>query len=672
MIEETPIRELKGVGEKTEKLFHKLGIFTVGDLLSHFPRDYDIYETTVKVSALEEGRVQAVEGRVVSPVSLNGRKDVSVISFVLEDESGKIRSFWFRMPFLKAIIKQGQRLILRGRVKEKGGELRFEQPEIFETREAYQKKLTSIQPLYKKVTGLSNQGIQKAVLQAYENLLWREDIPESVLKSYQLWTRRQAVKGIHFPLTMEEYQESRKRFVFEEFLEFLLRVKDLKEKNQEQKNEAYCPKDDSARELEARLPYELTKGQKRVLKEMKEDLISQRSMSRLLQGDVGSGKTILSFLCMLQVIENGYQAALMVPTEVLALQHFQSIRNLFHLIETTYKVALLVGSMSRKEKKEVYEKVESGEINVVIGTQALIQEGLSYHRLGLVVMDEQHRFGVGQREIFTKKGKSPHVLVMSATPIPRTLALILYGDLDISVLDEKPSNRIPIKNCVVGTEYRKKVYQFIEQELLEGRQSYIICPMVEEGEMEDLENVVDYSRELQREMGKTIRVEALHGKMKPEQKEELMKAFARNQIQVLVSTTVIEVGIDVPNATVILIENAERFGLSQLHQLRGRVGRGEHPSYCIFMTPTKSKEIRERLEILNKSNDGFFIAKEDLRLRGPGDLFGIRQSGLIDFQVGDIFQDSEILGLAAEASKDESISAYFTKKIQKNPKRVIL
>ena len=395
------------------------------------------------------------------------------------------------------------------------------------------------------------------------------------------------------------------------------------------------------------LPYDLTDAQKKVWREIRQDMQGGHTMSRLVQGDVGSGKTIVAFLSLLLAGLNGYQGALMAPTEVLARQHYDNITGMLEQYQLPLKAELLTGSMTAKQKREAYERIASGEAAIIIGTHALIQEKVLYHDLALVVTDEQHRFGVKQREALAGKGYMPHILVMSATPIPRTLAIILYGDLDISVIDEMPKNRIPIKNCVVDTGYRETAYRFMKKQVSEGRQCYVICPMVEESESLEAENVQDYSRMLSEEMGSPINVGCLHGRMKQQEKDEIMAAFGRNEIQILVSTTVIEVGIDVPNATVMMIENAERFGLAQLHQLRGRVGRGGHQSYCIFMTASKSEETKERLDILNHSNDGFYIAGEDLRLRGPGDLFGIRQSGILDFKIADVFQDAGLLQCAS-------------------------
>ena len=395
------------------------------------------------------------------------------------------------------------------------------------------------------------------------------------------------------------------------------------------------------------LPYDLTKAQKKVLDEVEADLCGGLVMNRLIQGDVGSGKTILAFLALLTAALNGYQGAMMAPTEVLARQHYEGMCRLFEEQGIDRVPVLVTGSMTAKEKRLACEKIKNHEADIVVGTHALIQEKVRYDKLALVVTDEQHRFGVGQRESLGDKGEDPHVIVMSATPIPRTLAIIIYGDLDISVIDELPSNRLPVKNCVVGREYRKNAYSFIKKQVLEGRQAYVICPMVEESEMIEAENVLDYTKTLREELP-GVSVEYLHGKMKGKEKNRIMERFACGDIQVLVSTTVIEVGVNVPNATVMMIENAERFGLAQLHQLRGRVGRGEHQSYCIMVNCGDQEGCGERLDILNRSNDGFYIASEDLKLRGPGDIFGLRQSGDMEFKLADIFTDANILKTVSE------------------------
>lgn len=478
-----------------------------------------------------------------------------------------------------------------------------------------------------------------------------EYLPEEVKERYHLADDNFAVENIHFPENMEKLLMARKRLVFDEFLFFILAVQTLKERTETAKNEFPMTPVWTTEEVMEGLPYNLTKAQLNVWHDIERDLQSHSLMSRLVQGDVGCGKTILAFLALIMTVENGYQGALMVPTEVLAKQHYEGFQELLeNQGVTSCKPVLLTGSCTAKEKREIYEKIASGEANVIIGTHALIQEKVCYKNLALVITDEQHRFGVKQREALTTRGNPPHVLVMSATPIPRTLAIILYGDLDISIVDELPAARLPIKNCVVDTSYRKKAYVFMERQIQEGRQVYVICPMVEESEGTDGENVMDYTEKLKSIFADNITVAALHGKMKPKEKNRIMEEFAEGKIKILVSTTVVEVGVNVPNATVMMVENAERFGLAQLHQLRGRVGRGKHQSYCIFMQGNGAKETSKRLEILNKSNDGFFIAGEDLKLRGPGDLFGIRQSGLLEFKLGDIYQDADVLKSASEAA----------------------
>ncbi|MDO5295006.1 MAG: ATP-dependent DNA helicase RecG, partial [bacterium] len=437
--------------------------------------------------------------------------------------------------------------------------------------------------------------------------------------------------------------------VFDEFFEFSLAIQYMKSNRVIMKNENVMEPSPVCDDLLSKLPYQLTNAQMKVWKEIKADLQGKTMMQRLVQGDVGSGKTIVATLALCMAAKNGYQSCMMVPTEVLAKQHYEGIIEL--LEPYGIKTVLLVGSMTAKEKRIAYEQIKSHEADIVIGTHALIQDKVEYDTLGLVITDEQHRFGVKQRECLSTKGNQPHILVMSATPIPRTLAIILYGDLDLSIIDELPANRLPIKNCVVNTNYRQTAYRFIEKEVLDGRQAYVICPMVEESETIEAENVIEYTMKLKEALSPSIQVEYLHGKMKASEKNDIMERFSRNEIQVLVSTTVIEVGVNVPNSTVMMVENAERFGLAQLHQLRGRVGRGKHQSYCIFVSGSHSKETMQRLEILNKSNDGFYIAEEDLKLRGPGDLFGIRQSGMMEFKMADVFNDAKVLKDAAEAAK---------------------
>ena len=658
MIEQTSIKEIKGIGEKTQKLFEKVGVSTVGDLIRYYPRGYDVYEDAVPVSEVEEGRTQTITGTVYGRIQVSGSRSMQVTTLYVKDLTGTIKVIWFRMPFLRNTLAKAGVITLRGRVVRKRDGLVMEHPEIFYPSEKYKEKLNTLQPIYGLTAGLSNNVVSKAVKQALDGLdLTREFLPDKIRMRYGLAEYNFAIRGVHFPEDKEVFYHARERLVFDEFLAFILTLRKLKDKNEKLENEYVISKKPEVEEFIRRLPYRLTNAQRKVWEEIASDMASDTTMSRLVQGDVGSGKTIVAVLALLNTAWNGYQGAMMAPTEVLARQHYESITRLFEEYDIRIKVELLTGSMTAKEKRRAYDRIECGYAKIIIGTHALIQDRVNYDCLALVVTDEQHRFGVKQRETFAKKGRVPHVLVMSATPIPRTLAIILYGDLDISVIDELPANRLPIKNCVVDTSYRKTAYSFMRKQVAEGRQCYIICPMVEESEHLEVENVIDYASALQEEMGEEINVSYLHGKMKQTEKDDIMERFGKNEIQILVSTTVIEVGIDVPNATVMMIENSERFGLAQLHQLRGRVGRGKHQSYCIFMTGSKSKETKERLDILNKSNDGFKIASEDLRLRGPGDLFGIRQSGLMDFRLGDIYQDARILQMANEAADTLTESA---------------
>jgi ATP-dependent DNA helicase RecG len=653
MIDKTSIKELKGIGDKTQKLFEKVGVSTVGDLIRYYPRGYDVYEAPVPISEAEEGRMQTVSGAIYGSVRISGSAKMQVTTMYVKDLTGTLKVIWFRMPFLRSTFAKGGAVTLRGRVVRRRDGLVMEHPEIFYPCGKYEDRLNTLQPLYGLTSGLTNNAVKKAVRQALDGMdLAAETLPGDIRMRYGLAEYNYAVRGIHFPEDKEVFYQARDRLVFEEFLAFILSIRRLKDKNEKLANEYVIGMKPETEAFLKGLPFRLTAAQQKVWTEIAEDMGGETAMSRLVQGDVGSGKTIVAVLALLNTALNGYQGAMMAPTEVLARQHYESVTRLFDTYGIKIKAELLTGSMTAKEKRRAYDRIECGYAKIIIGTHALIQGGVNYDCLALVVTDEQHRFGVKQREAFAKKGSVPHVLVMSATPIPRTLAIILYGDLDISVIDELPANRLPIKNCVVDTGYRKTAYSFMKKQVAEGRQCYVICPMVEESETMEAENVIDYASMLQEELGAEVAVSYLHGKMRQTEKDDIMERFGKNEIQVLVSTTVIEVGIDVPNATVMMVENSERFGLAQLHQLRGRVGRGKYQSYCIFMSGSKSKETKERLDILNKTNDGFKIASEDLRLRGPGDLFGIRQSGLLDFRLGDVYQDAKLLKLANEAADE--------------------
>ncbi len=563
------ITALKGIGEKTAGLFHKLQVYTAEDLVHYYPRDYEYFSDPVDLSQADPNEMTAVAGQIRGNIATRHVRGLSITSFeAVCTGGGTLHMTYFNMPYLKNSLKKDTTYIFRGILQQKGNRLSMEQARMYKPEE-YQKMADHMLPRYSTTKGLSNN---------------------------------------QYPMICVAQ---------------------------------------TGRLIEA-LPYRLTQAQQNVWSQIQADLTSDHTMNRLIQGDVGSGKTILAFLALIMCVANGYQGAMMAPTEVLAAQHFETLTQLQKQYDLPICPVLLTGSTPAKERKVIYAQIESGEANVILGTHALIQDKVIYHNLALVITDEQHRFGVRQRESLAQKGNTVHVLVMSATPIPRTLAIILYGDLHISVLDELPANRLPIRNCVVNTSYRDTAYRFIEKEVAAGHQVYVICPMVDEGEAEELENVVSYTAKLKGTLDSSVQIAALHGRMKAAEKKRIMEAFAARQIDVLVSTTVIEVGINVPNATVMMVENAERFGLAQLHQLRGRVGRGKEQSYCIFMSGSQKTETMARLKILNESNDGFYIASQDLKLRGPGDLFGIRQSGDLHFALGDIYQDAGILQRASE------------------------
>ncbi len=644
----SPIRELKGIGEKTEKLFQKTGVYTLRDILLHYPRDYVKFPKRKYIKEVNAGETAAVMVRLLSTPLVRKTRRMQVTTAQAEADGSVMQFVWFRMPYIKNMLKPGNIYVFYGKVIAKNQDLAMEQPTIY-TMEQYDKiedQMTSVYPLS---FGLTNHAVQKAVRQAlsFEELL-KEYLPPELLKKYGLISYAEAIRQIHFPDDMEHLITARRRLVFDEFFLFILNMRKQKEITQKEDNPFSLVEDDFVEEIIKQLPYPLTGAQKHTLEEIRSDMHGAYVMQRLVQGDVGSGKTIVAFLAMAEISHNGLQSAIMAPTEVLARQHYETFLENCKQFGLSIPVILVTGSLTQKQKRDAYERIRLFSNAMIIGTNALIQDKVIYQNLALVITDEQHRFGVKQRERLALKGCHPHILVMSATPIPRTLAIIIYGDLDISVMNEVPAKRLPIKNCVVNTAYRPKAYNFIQNEVAAGHQVYIICPLVEASENSDCENVTDYTEKLRTQLDERIQIACLHGKMKADEKNEIMERFLQNEVQVLVSTTVIEVGVNVPNATVMMIENAERFGLAQLHQLRGRVGRGNAQSYCIMVNGSDSGQVSKRLQILNKSNDGFFIAGEDLKLRGPGDFFGIRQSGVMDFKLGDIYQDAEVLKQASE------------------------
>lgn len=672
MNELSEIKEIKGIGEKTAKLFNKLSVYTVSDLINYYPRDYEEYQPITPIAYKKADRLFTFEGFISTRPVLKQIGNLKILIVNIKDDTDSIELTWFNMPYLASKLKLGSRIIVRGKVSLRGKRLLMVQPQIL-TPEEYFEKLRKVQPIYGLTKGLSNNLVTKSVKQALSYYEFGKDyLPLSIRKEYDLINRSKACELIHFPKDKDEMLAARKRLTFDEFFIFSLALNRLSKGKKEQINTYKVINKDKVTGFINNLPYQLTTGQKNAVNDIFSDMEGNFVMNRLIQGDVGCGKTIVAAISLLGVVENGFQGALMVPTQVLAMQHFQELKDLVEPLGVV--VGLLTGNTSAKERKQILEKVKNKEIDILVGTHAIIGDNVQFHSLALVVTDEQHRFGVKQRQRALDKGFNPHTLVMSATPIPRTLAIILYGDLDITIIEDMPKGRLPIKNAVVDVSYRDKAYAFIKRQVSEGRQCYVICPMVEENEDLDIENVTDYAKKLEGIYGGEIRIEVLHGKMKASKKDTIMEEYAKGEIDVLVSTTVIEVGVNVPNATVMLIENAERFGLAQLHQLRGRVGRGDNQSYCIFVLGTENKDAKDRVGILSKSNDGFEIASKDLELRGPGDLFGVAQSGDIYFDIGDVFADANTLKLACQAASkvtEDMIeefgreSEFFKKKIEK-------
>lgn len=647
------LSSLKGIGQKTEQLFTKAGITDTSQLPYYYPRSYDIYKEPVIISEIDEDGIYTLYLSIASDVEVKPMKKLNITTvFAVDEQNERIKLTWFNMPFIKGALRRGYRYMVRGRVVCRGSLVSMEQPKLYTAAE-YEQKLHYIQPIYPLVKGLTNNMVTKAVTQYFamqNNPEEMEYLPKELIERYELKPLYEAIKYIHFPRGINEMQESRKRLAFDEFFGFMMKLENLKSQRTYLENECMIHEGGYAARLISELPYQLTEPQRKAYDEMVADMSGKHVMNRLIQGDVGSGKTIIAVLALLNAVEAGFQGALMAPTEVLAKQHYDTVCGLLKKHEFPVTPVLLVGSMSASQKKKAHEQIKDGSADIIIGTNALIQEKVEYNNLGFVVTDEQHRFGVNQRGGLARKGGHPHVCVMSATPIPRTLAIILYGDLDISIINAMPVGRLPIKNAVVGEEYRPNAYRFIMNQAALGHQAYVICPMVEDNEISESENVTDYTVELRKNLP-GLTVEGLHGQMAADTKNDIMERFAKGEIQVLVSTTVIEVGINVPNATVMLIENAEKFGLAQLHQLRGRVGRGNAQSYCIFVSTSKKEEAKQRLDIIGKSNDGFYIAEQDLKLRGPGDFFGIRQSGDMSFKLADIYTDADMLKKAKDCAE---------------------
>jgi ATP-dependent DNA helicase RecG len=641
------VSELPNVGEQRAKKLNSMGIYTAKDLLTHFPREYNDRSNICKIKDL----VLNEENTFIACVKGQGEsirvKNITFTRIKLYDETGSVFAVWYNQIYMKKAFDEKTQYLFTGKLQKKYGKLEVASPEYEKAEIAIDK----IVPIYPSVNGLSQKIWRKLIGEVLEQLRGQlqECLPFWIRKEYLLCECNFAIENIHFPQTQERFFQARRRLVFEEFFLLQLGLLLMKQTLQEGKEGIVLQKEYAVEEFEKMLPFTMTNAQKNVLEEIKKDMIKGKVMNRLVQGDVGSGKTAVAMTAAYWTIQNGYQAVLMVPTEVLAEQHYKSFCEMFEPLGI--KTVLLSGSLTAKQKRTVLEQIATGEAQMILGTHAVIQKSVVFYKLGLVITDEQHRFGVRQRSALSEKGENPHILVMTATPIPRTLALILYGDLDISIIDELPPGRKKIDTIAVTSAYRERIYHFIKKHADMGLQCYIICPMIEENEKIEVQAVLSYTEALQEGTLKGYRVTCVHGKMKAKEKQNIMEQFSKGEIDVLVSTTVIEVGINVPNAVIMLIENAERFGLAQLHQLRGRVGRGSEKSYCILINEGKNSIAKQRMNVMSKSCDGFIISEMDLKLRGPGEFFGTKQHGLPELKIGNLYKDMSILKEAQKAAE---------------------
>ncbi len=645
---EKDVKYIKGVGPNRVKLLNKLGIFTLKDLITYYPRTYEDRSKPKNIAECIDGEevlIEAYASGKVTDVRLRGK---TMQKLVIRDETGVATAVWFNQSYLKNKFKQGEKYTFYGKISNIFGKITINSP-VFDE-EGKTSNTGKIIPIYPLTFSLSQNTIRRIMENAIKEVEGKleETLPEYILKEYKLEGINEATKSIHFPQEFKDFNIARNRLAFEELLTMQLALLELKNSYINEEKGIQFSKDVHMSDIINKLPFQLTNAQRRVLEEIDNNMESDKPMNRLLQGDVGSGKTVISMCAAYKAVKCGYQAAIMAPTAILATQHLENFKKIFD--ELDIKCELLISAMTKKKKTELLERLKNGEIDILIGTHALLQENVEFKNLGLVVTDEQHRFGVKQRTTIVEKGQNPDVLVMTATPIPRTLALILYGDLDISIIDELPPNRKKIDTFAVTKGMEDRINNFIKVQLKEGRQAYIVCPLVEENEELDLKSVEKLYEKCKTETFPEYRVEYIHGKMKAKDKDDIMMRFKNKEIDILISTTVIEVGVDVPNANIMVIEDAQRFGLAQLHQLRGRVGRGEYKSYCILKYEGKGETVRKRMKVMCDTNDGFIISEKDLELRGSGDFFGTMQHGLPEFKIANLFEDMNILKVAQEAA----------------------